>query len=391
MDLANAPYLKKQARTADLAIERRARLRVVSVEQLRTPQFLSAWKNLAARASEPNPFFEPWFLIPSLAAYAGANAKAGARVSVLVFYEEGELAGILPVERSHNYYGYPVPHCRGWLHDNAFYGAPLVATGFEEAFWNAVLDHSDQTAGLALFLHMPLLQEGGPLDRALRAVLASSSRANEIVLRRERAMLKSELSSEDYLSQALSKKHRKELRRQRRRLADGGSLTVHRRTDDFATGEWIAEFLALESAGWKGDAGSALAGNAATRNFFTSIIQGAARAGKLERLALRLDGKPVAMLASFLSASGSYSFKTAFDERYAANSPGLQLQIENLDALDRSETEWIDSCAAEGHPMIDRLWTERRQLVSRNIAIGGSVRRAAFRQMMAFETRRKAS
>jgi hypothetical protein len=37
--------------------------------------------------------------------------------------------------------------------------------------------------------------------------------------------------------------------------------------------------------------------------------------------------------------------------------------------------------------MIERLWRDRRRIVSRNIAIGGPLRRAAFRLLMAWETR----
>ncbi|MBV7259510.1 GNAT family N-acetyltransferase [Erythrobacter sp. WH158] len=362
-------------------------MRLLDIDQVSNPQFIADWERLAAQASEPNPFFEPWFLLPSLSAFAGQNSS----IAVIAHYTRDTLTGVLPINRSIRYYGYPVPHIACWLHDNAFYGAPLVASGCEHAFWEATLEHMDKSAGRALFLHLPLLEQGGVLDRALEAVLAGSERFNAVVLRRERAMLASDLSCEDYLANALSKKHRKELRRQRRRLADEGDLTVERLSDETDLARWTDQFLALEAAGWKGAAGSALSDDSATGDFFKCALQGAAQAGKLERLTLHLDRSPVAMLASFVTAPGAYSFKTAFNERYAANSPGLQLQIDNLSSLDHPKIKWTDSCAAEGHPMIDRLWTERRQLVSRNIAIGGPLRRAAFRQMMAFETRRKPS
>lgn len=65
----------------------------------------------------------------------------------------------------------------------------------------------------------------------------------------------------------------------------------------------------------------------------------------------------------------------------------MLLQLENLGLLEREGVEWADSCAAQGHPMIERLWRDRRRIVSRNIAIGGPLRRAAFRLLMAWETR----
>lgn len=93
------------------------------------------------------------------------------------------------------------------------------------------------------------------------------------------------------------------------------------------------------------------------------------------------------MLSNFITPPGAYSFKTAFDEGYARFSPGMLLQLENLALLERPGVAWADSCPVEGHPMIERLWRDRRRLVSRNIAIGRPMRRAAFRLLMAYETR----
>ena len=76
-------------------------------------------------------------------------------------------------------------------------------------------------------------------------------------------------------------------------------------------------------------------------------LMGAALRWRLERLAIRLDGKPLAMLATFLCSPGAFSFKTAFDESFARFSPGVLLQRENLELLARADIDWVDSCAAE--------------------------------------------
>ena len=92
------------------------------------------------------------------------------------------------------------------------------------------------------------------------------------------------------------------------------------------------------------------------------------------------------MLANFLTPPGAFSYKTAFDEDYARFSPGVLLQRENLAILDRSAVEWVDSCAAEAHPMIDHLWRERRAIARHSLAIGGKLRRAAFATIAKRET-----
>jgi hypothetical protein len=94
------------------------------------------------------------------------------------------------------------------------------------------------------------------------------------------------------------------------------------------------------------------------------------------------------MLANFLTAPGAFSFKTAFDERYARFSPGVLLQLENLAMLEREDIAWCDSCAAADHPMIDSLWMERRSIGRISIAIGGTTRRAAFERLVAMELNR---
>jgi CelD/BcsL family acetyltransferase involved in cellulose biosynthesis len=339
------------------------------------------WDALAQWASEPNPFHESWYLLPALRAFDPEGD-----VKLLCLESDGQLAGLLPVRRTARYYGHPVRHLTNWLHANAFVGAPLVARGFERAFWRELLAWCDARPGGALFLHLSQLPIQGPLHEALKQVLAEQDRQGTTVLREERALLSSELAPEAYLEASLSGKKRKELRRQHRRLAEEGELTVERTQGARNLGEWIDEFLALEEAGWKGEQGSAIACNPYTAALFRSALEGAAARGRLERLAIRLDGQPLAMLATFLAPPGAFSFKTAYDERFARFSPGVLLQRENLALLERAGIEWTDSCAAMDHPMIDHFWRERRTVACHNIAIGGTARQLLFRVIAARES-----
>ncbi|MEP6868881.1 MAG: GNAT family N-acetyltransferase, partial [Novosphingobium sp.] len=138
------------------------------------------------------------------------------------------------------------------------------------------------------------------------------------------------------------------------------------------------EFLTLEAAGWKGAAGSALASNADTEALFRDAMHGAAARGQLERWALLLDGKRIAMLAVLLGATGAFAYKTAFDEAHAINSPGALLHLEYLSVLDRDDRAWTDSCANTSHSMIPHIWREARGIGHISIAIGGPVRRLLF-------------
>ncbi len=343
---------------------------------MEAPDAQREWAALAISAAESNPFFESWYLLPSLRALDPQGD-----IQLLRFEYDGLLAGLLPITRENRYYRWPVPHMRSWAHANCFLGAPLVAAGLERAFWRALLSWADANAGIALFLHLSHLPLDGPLHQALCAVLAEQNRHSALVHREERALLRSGLSAEAYLESAMSAKKRKELRRQHNRLSELGKLHFERRTDSCGLSDWTEGFMALEHSGWKGAGGSALSSHQVTRDLFTHALAGAAASGKLERLTLSLDGEPLAMLVNFLSPPGAFSYKTAFDERFAHYSPGVLLQRENLGMLDQAGIEWCDSCAAADHPMIDHIWRDRRAIGRLSVAIGAPLRRRLFRAL----------
>lgn len=347
--------------------------------------FIAAWDELAAASAEPNIFSESWFLRPALEQFDAMD-----RVRLFTLWDSDQLCGLIPLATLPRYGRWPMPHIQNWLHHNAFLGAPLVRAGYADRFWRELLSGLDADPGQGLFFHINGLTIGSEVAGALESLCASQRRRCALVHQTDRALLEHGLSPTAYYEQAVRSKKRKELRRQKNRLAEEGALTFTR--DDSATGisEWIEEFLALEKRGWKGRNGSALASLAETRALFAEVLTGAATMGKVERLDLRLDGRPLAMLVNFYAPPGSFSFKTAFDEEYARYSPGVLLQIENLTMLDRTDVQWCDSCAAQGHPMIDSIWTGRRSIGRYSVAIGGSGRRTIFGAFLKAELSRSA-
>ena len=322
--------------------------------------------------SEPNPFQVSWLLEPALRAFAPREDVEWFCVGPT----QAPMDRTVMVRRF-AYYGKPVPHWSLWQHDQSFLGTPLVTSGMEEAFWGALLDWCDARAGPALFLHCPLQSLDGPVAAALIEVARKAGRPASVVMRHQRAMLRSRLSPEAYFSASTSTGRRKEMRRQLRRLKEVGEVRFERRNDDTDLDAWIEHYHRLERSGWKGSAQSALSQSDAATRFFRDALTGAARGGHLERLSLTLDHTPIAMLSTFIVPPGAFLFKTVYDEAYARFSPGVLLQQENLALLDRPEVTFTDSCAAQDHPMIDRLWTERRMIGAINVAIGGRLRQAA--------------
>lgn len=352
---------------------------VLTIKQLRADTALMAeWDALATYAAEPNPFAERWYLDVAL------DTLGNDAIQIAVIRDDA-LLGIMPLISQSRYAGLPIVHVQNWLNHNAFLGIPLVRKGAERTFWAGLLQHLDNAPETGLFLHLSTLTIDGPIAVALEEQCQAEKRRFAVVHREERALLEHGLSPDAYWEENVRGKKRKELRRQHKRLAEEGTLSFERSDGSDGLDQWIADFLALERAGWKGENGSALDCADETRALFSNALRGAADAGKLELLAHYLDGRPIAMLANFITPPAAFSFKTAFDEEYARFSPGVLLQIENLALLERDGIEWCDSCAAQDHPMIDSLWSGRRAIGRYSIAIGGKAKRTAFAALLAAE------
>lgn len=331
------------------------------------PRLAADWVALAGDASEANAFAEHWFVAASLAAFDSAR-----RVRFIEVRRGSVLIGVLPVAEERGYARMPLRFLQGWWHNQMFLCTPLVRAGEEAAFWTTALELLDHANWAPGFLHIRGIVEGGAVHRGLLAVRHAS-----IVHRRTRALLSSELGPEAYYERAVRAKKRKEIRRLQNRLAELGEVRARTLADGAELADWTHAFLALEKAGWKGGEGTALACAPETESFFFNVLAGAWEAGCLQFLRLDLDGRPIAMLVNFLTAPGAFSFKTTFDEDYARFSPGVLIQIENLNVLKHPDIAWMDSCAMDNHPMIDSFWTERREIVRLTVRLGG-IRRTAF-------------
>jgi CelD/BcsL family acetyltransferase involved in cellulose biosynthesis len=315
-----------------------------------------AWRDLAARALEPNVFYDPAF---ALAAAPMFGASVGA-VTVWSHGDNDRLIGFFPaqVERRYGVTG----TLTGWTHPYAPLGTPLVDRMEAEAAIVAFLDHVEANTRLPNLILLPMVAEG-PFTAALVSVIERRGGAMEPFGTHARALLAPATERLTYLDGALGAKKLKELRRQRRRLLDKGQLKtiVAREPDEMYRA--LNDHLELEAAGWKGRAGSAAIQNGGVRTFIQQAILALAADGRAEIHRLMQNNHPLATAIALRSGDTAWFWKIAYDEDFARYSPGVQI------ALDLTETlladpavARVDSCATEGHPMIDHLWRERLEL-----------------------------
>lgn len=334
-------------------------------------EHIPAWESLAASALESNVFYEPWMLMPALRAY-GADKDLR---FVLIYtpdparpHGQPLLCGFFPLERQPNYKRLPVATFSLYKHDYCFLCTPLVRADRPRECLAALFDWLASDCALTEF---GLIAGDGPFYQLLadlfneRALFTFDSECFT------RAMFRPRADADEYLRGALSREHRKDLRRRGKRLSESGRVQyVEMETDENATG-WIEEFLQLEASGWKGEQGTALACKEADRNFFAAVATEAYRRGRLMMLALKLDERTIAQKCNLLAGNGSFAFKIAFDQNYARFSPGFMLEVENIHRLhQRPDIVWMDSCAVWDHSMINRLWLDRRTIKSVLVSTG---------------------
>jgi CelD/BcsL family acetyltransferase involved in cellulose biosynthesis len=329
------------------------------------------WSDLAHSASEPNPFFERWFVGASI---AHLPLPSDLRFFILTD-AHGRLDGLMPLSGARRYGRLPVTHMTNHFHHNVFLGTPLIRAGQERVFWEALLTALDEAPWASGFLRLSDLVEGGPVISGLTA----TPRRCDTIYRAERAFLESTLTADAYYAAVVRKKKRKEIKRLQSRLAELGNVNAQRLTTAEGCDTWSDAFLLLEKSGWKGDSGSALGKESNSETFFRAMIRDGLTAGRIEILKFSCDDKPLAILINFMTLPGSFSFKIAYDEDYARYSPGVLIQLENLKLLERQGFGWMDSCATPDHPMINSLWAERRTIVWKALPLAGFKRSLTFR------------
>jgi CelD/BcsL family acetyltransferase involved in cellulose biosynthesis len=192
-----------------------------------------------------------------------------------------------------------------------------------------------------------------------------------------RALLAPVQDREHYLDHALGPKKRKELRRQRKRLAEAGTFVSDIAREPPAVAAALGDFLDLEAAGWKGRAGTAARADDGIRTFMETAVTALAHAGKAQIGRLSTGGSPSAAIVTLKSGATAWCWKIAYDESYARFSPGVQLLLDVTQALlDDPGIARADSCATADHPMIDHIWRERLALADHLVQVGPQHRRA---------------
>jgi CelD/BcsL family acetyltransferase involved in cellulose biosynthesis len=328
---------------ATIAVERADAARLADLD--------ADWRDLVARAHEPNVFMDP-----ALIALGG-----DACVTLLAWNGEHRLVGVwaFAVVR---HPVLPVKLLRSPAMPYSYLATPVVDRTVAHAALTAMLDFIAADSALPNVVSLEPIRADGPAMQALAVALADRNGAPRTLGESKRPVLQSELDGKAYFEKAMSSSSRKKLRQHRRRLDEKGRLDGRIFTAPADVAQAFDDFLALEASGWKGRGGSALLCNPAEAAMVRAMVAALARRGDAWVHALHQNGKPVAAQVVLRAGATAFTWKTAYDETLGDFSPGMLL-LEDYTAafLADPSIERVDSCSLDESGFMS-AWSEREQL-----------------------------
>jgi hypothetical protein len=307
------------------------------------------WEALAAEAAEPNPFYEPWMLLPALEAFGARDFRG------VVVWEDGKLGAFFPMQLERGYRGLPLRVLRSWRHRSMLVCTPLVRQKSAARCIAALLQ-----GGLASLVEFDWASAGGPFYGALTEAATAAKLPWMVVDAYVRAVLVRERDPRTRFNSNM----KNNLRRCGARLAAHGTVTPVRLKPGGDIAAWTEEFIRLEASGWKGREGTAIACREDERRYVTGLFPEAFRRGRLVMTGLDLDGRPLARYCMLTAGEGAFTFKIAYDETYANCSPGLLAEVDNVRQFMESPggLRWLDSNTARDNESYGRVWKDRRTM-----------------------------
>ncbi|MCK6423483.1 MAG: GNAT family N-acetyltransferase [Burkholderiaceae bacterium] len=330
---------------------------------------LQRWAALEDVAVEANAYASPHFVLPAL---RHLDPGVGAE---LVFAEApaataaGTLLGVFCLAQRRGNALLPLPHVELYHSMHSFCGAPLLAPGTAAVAWEALLRSLRGALSGRFALVIRSIEQDGPAHQALREACGRTGCSLHDSEPRQRAMLYPPDTGVEALKRNLRKQHA-EVERCRRRVGETGTLSwhIHRGAIEPRV---IEDFLRLEHAGWKGEAGSSLRANPHEEAFFTDMVRSFAAQGRALFTELRLDDRTIASTSNMVSGATGFAFKVGWDPEYRKFGIGILNEAELVRQAPQvcADLRAFDS-GAEPASFIEKLWPGRRPLVTSVVAFG---------------------
>lgn len=348
----------------------------IIVRRIRPADYASygpAFADLATRALEPNPHMSPAAVTASR-----VIVPEDAIVILTAWLSEAlgseRLAGIWALRRQRDWRtGFAAALTAPILPLYEVSSLPVIDADHGQDATQAMLRHLLAAGDLPRTLALPVLPLEGPTFLALEEACRATGSRLRICERWQRPVMRPQPGddSERYLRRTLGQSYKKRMQ-QFRAIARHGEVGFQRLRGEAARVA-LPDFLALEAAGWKGRAGTAIARLPQASAYFDSLVTLSAAADSLQIDTLLLDGRPLAMGLLVESAGTRHFLKIAYDEAQARHSPGRALTIAMLQAdFAGTPPDLFDSGAGDGVDAGTYVWGERRAMGNAIIGLGST-------------------
>lgn len=324
-----------------------------------------AFNELCARAATPNPFMSPAtvdaarLLISDdeLVVLAARNMQA----------QGHPLVGIWAMRRTRDLWSLGIEVLQSpCVPRFDCLGTPVLDASMPGAAFDALISHVLKSNDLPRLIRVtswlesmtPLLPGTTSIhrdERWSRAVLAPNEATD----------------AESSLKASMGSGYKKRMA-QERALTRAGAVRHEALRQDKALAAF-GSFLALEQRGWKGKAGTALADVPDDAAYMQACLRSFARNDALCVDILRLDDEPIAIGIVVEAGMANIFWKTAFDETFAKNSPGVLLDMAVTRRLFAEGRPVLDSGMMEFTDPATQIWSGRMDMARAVIDLGAGL------------------
>jgi CelD/BcsL family acetyltransferase involved in cellulose biosynthesis len=298
----------------------------IRVEAAQSPAQLNdiAWNDLAISSQRSNPMLShAW-----VSSFFEHRLTASDSWVVLLAFSSGELVGVAPIiigTRSILRFG---PRClRTPADDHTPSVDFLTKRDGEKEILAALIDATSMCCGKNFALFMNRIPEQSP------TVAGTLSEMNSVRVITDFDGIGSFLpikgTFDDYIGN-LSSNFRKNLRKASRKLGKLTDVEFRFLTGDDISEECLDIFTGIESSGWKGREGGAIASSPTLLAFYKTLSDRLHRAGWLEWHFLEVAGKTIAGQMAIRMGRTLVVNKISYDEDYSDVSPGNMLFLETV-------------------------------------------------------------
>ena len=314
-------------------------------------RYADAINRLAERAVEPNPFFLPEFLAPAIQAFGPRGLK------LAIFSDRDEVQFFAPVRASRRGI-LRASRLTVWTHPYAPLGAPLIDVGASEQIADSLMERLQELGRrLILFPDLPL---AGPAAKILRQAASRQGSVLAAAQTRRPILDADATDGAGAFDRMVPAKRQRELGRQLRRLSEIGAVSLMTARSPSEIDAAFTTFATLEASGWKGRRGTAINRSRKVSAFSRSAVVQFAESGRVAIDILRVGEVPAAALIRFDQGGLSVPWKVAYDEGFAAFSPGKQLMCDATRRwLADPNTRRVDPVCEEDNPLMAPLWPDR--------------------------------